>query len=65
MANLIIQDTFEPYYSGRDEDAETRAKSRRLPKNRSERAADSEIVLPEEAPAPVGDVRRQRRIVSH
>jgi hypothetical protein len=65
MANLIIQDTFEPYYAGRDDDAKRRAKPRTSAKKQSGRPAESEIVLPERAPAPAGEVRRDRRVVSH
>ena len=51
MASLMIQDAFEPYYAGRDDAADARAKPRQPPKKRSERASESEIVLPCEAPA--------------
>jgi hypothetical protein len=64
MASLIIQDTFDPYYAGRDKDAEARAKPRQPKKKQPERNAESEIVLPE-APAPQGVTRRERRIVAH
>ena len=65
MANLIIQDTFEPYYAGRDDDAKRRAKPRTPQKKQPERSAESEIVLPEEAPAPAGEIRRDRRLIAH
>lgn len=65
MASLIIQDTFDPYYAGREEDAEARAKPRRPSKKPVEGAAEGEIVLPEAAPAPSAVTRRERRIVAH
>jgi hypothetical protein len=65
MANLIIQDTFEPYYAGRDDDTKRRAKPRTSPKKSPGRSAESEIVLPKQAPAPVGEIRRDRRVISH
>ena len=64
MANLLIQDTFEPYYAGRDDDAKRRAKPRTSPKKPG-RPAESEIVLPEQAPVPAGEIRRDRRVISH
>ena len=63
MPNLIIQDTFEPYYEDRDDDAKRRAKPSRVAKKKSERRAESNIALPKEAP--VAEVRRDRRAVSH
>lgn len=65
MANLIMPDTFEPYYAGREDEAERRATPRRQAKKLLERRADGEILLPEEAPAPAGVTRRDRRPVSH
>lgn len=65
MASLIIQDSFEPYYAGRDDDAKRAAKPRKLPEEQSGRRRESEIVLPEEAPLPVAEVRRDRRFVAH
>jgi hypothetical protein len=65
MANLIMPDTFEPYYAGREDEAERRTTSRRQTKKLKERRADGEIVLPEEAPVPEGVTRRDRRPVSH
>ena len=62
MPYLIIQDTFEPYYEDRDDDAKRRAKPRQAGKAKSERRAESNIALPKEAPA---EVRRDRRAVSH
>lgn len=63
MASLIIQDSFEPYYAGRDDS------SKRLEKPRSsvspKRGAEDEIILPVEAPVPVIPVRRDRRAVAH
>ena len=61
MANLIIQDSFEPYYAGRDDEARRRAK----PRQGSKEQRSKEIVLPEEAPAPVAEVPRNRRPVAH
>ena len=69
MANLIIQDSFEPYYVGRDDEAKRRAKRQGSKEQRSReqpgRRPESEIVLPEEAPLPVAEVRRDRRFVAH
>ena len=65
MASLMIQDAFEPYYAGRDDAADARAKPRQPPKKRSERASESEIVLPCEAPPPAAEVRRDRRVIAH
>jgi hypothetical protein len=69
MANLIIQDTFEPYYAGRDDKTKTRAKARPSAKGEPARPPEDEIVLPEDALTTVGEVRRDagrtRRIVSH
>ena len=65
MASLIIQDTFEPYYAGRDDDVKRPAKPRQAPKEQSGRRRESEIVLPEEAPLPVAEIRRDRRFVAH
>ena len=65
MASLIVQDSFEPYYAGRDDDAKRPAKPRQSPKEKSGRRPESEIVLPEEAPLPVAEVRRDRRFVAH
>jgi hypothetical protein len=64
MANLIMPDTFEPYYAGREDKAERSTKPRRQTKQ-PERQADGEIILPEEAPAPAGVIRRDRRPVAH
>jgi len=64
MANLIMPDTFEPYYAGRDDKAERTAEPGRETKQ-PVRQADGEIVLPEEAPAPEGITRRSRRPVAH
>ncbi|HEY6632398.1 MAG TPA: hypothetical protein VIZ90_13170 [Rhizobiaceae bacterium] len=58
MANLIMPDTFEPYYAGRDDKAEPREKQ-------PERQADGEIVLPEGVRPPEGVTRRERRPVAH
>jgi hypothetical protein len=64
MANLIMQDTFDPYYAGREDEAGRRATPRRQPAQPS-RQADGEIILPEDAPAPEGVTRRDRRPISH
>ena len=63
MASLIIQDSFEPYYAGRDDTAKRREKAQSimLPK----RHAEDEIILPAEAPAPLIPIRRDRRAVAH
>ena len=65
MANLIMPDTFEPYYAGREDEAERRSTPRRQIRKQMERRADGEIVLPEQAPPPAGVTRRDRRPVSH
>lgn len=64
MANLIIQDVFEPYYAGRDDLPASRVgwhpkQAERRPVNKS-----GDIILPEEAPTPV-NVRRERLPVAH
>lgn len=80
MASLIIQDTFAPYYAGRDGKSDTTAKSTsqksgdenstteksRAPQ-RPESRAQAEIILPVAAPAPTVPVRREPRrgIVAH
>jgi hypothetical protein len=70
MANLILPDTFEPYYAGREDEAERRSKPPRQSKKQQskkqpQRSAEGEIVLPQEAPAPAGQQRRDRRPVAH
>ena len=70
MANLILPDTFEPYYAGREDEAERGAKPPRQSKKQQsktqpERQADGEIILPEAAPAPEGVTRRDRRPTAH
>ncbi len=65
MANLIIQDTFDPYYAGRDEQTDAR-ESRQHPVARQKpNLRDSEIVLPS-IPSPVVTIRRpDRRAIAH
>lgn len=64
MANLIIQDTFDPYYAGRDENADAR-ETHQLPAARQPKARDGEIILPT-VPLPVATIRRRdRRAVAH
>lgn len=65
MASLIIQDAFEPYYAGREEDAAARARPGRRADKRPERAASNEIVLPEAAPAPTRRMRSERGVIAH
>ncbi len=65
MANLIMPDTFDPYYSGREDEAERGNKPRPQNKKQNARQADGEIILPGAAPAPEGVTRRDRRPVSH
>ncbi|MEW9807184.1 hypothetical protein [Mesorhizobium marinum] len=65
MASLIIQDTFEPYYAGREKGGEAASKPRPSSASRQKRSDQDEIVLPEEAPRHVATVRRDRRIVAH
>lgn len=66
MACLIIQDTFEPYYAGRD--GVSRREDKPVSGKRPEPRADERIILPAEVPAPaipVRRVRRDRRSVAH
>ncbi|MDQ2632641.1 MAG: hypothetical protein M3Y78_02770 [Pseudomonadota bacterium] len=63
MNNLIIQDTFDPYYAGRDEATRRPARPSAPAKKRPQR--ESEIVLPDEAPPPAAEVRRDRLPVAH
>lgn len=65
MANLIMPDTFEPYYAGREDETGRPAKPGRQIRKQPERQADGEIILPEKAPAPAGVTRRDRRPVAH
>ena len=80
MASLIIQDTFAPYYAGRDGKSDKTAKSTSqtsggektsTEKSRApqwpQSGAQAEIILPVAAPAPVAPVRREQRrgIVAH
>ena len=75
MASLIIQDTFEPYYVGRDGASDKTAKStsqKSGEKSGSEKSrvsprsnASAEIVLPVEAPVPTVPARRERRAIAH
>ena len=63
MASLVLQDTFQPYYAGRDgEDDREAPRTPSLPRDRGSRQA---IRLPSDAPAPVSEVRRERRAVAH
>ena len=66
MASLIIQDTFEPYYAGRENDAKTRAKLQPAAKKPVGSGGEAEIVLPSN-PAPRPEVRPRdgRRTVQH
>ena len=64
MASLIHQDTFEPYYAGREKDIERRGEPR-APSKPQDTAAEGEIVLPEEAPPHIPPVRRERRATAH
>jgi hypothetical protein len=64
MTGLIFQDTFEPYYAGREDEAE-RDKPRRQSKMHPEPGAEGEIILPGEPPPPASEVRRDRRPVAH
>lgn len=68
MANLIMQDTFDPYYAGRDDASKKRAKPRPAAKGQAERQAEDRIVLPADALTTTEirrDAGRTRRIVSH
>ena len=65
MANLIMPDTFEPYYAGREDEEQRRDKLRQPAKKRPEPVSEREIVLPSAAPSLTGEIRRDRRPVSH
>jgi hypothetical protein len=52
MANLIMHDSFEPYYAGREKAGEERAKS--LAGKPAKRKGETEIVLPSDTP-PAGN----------
>ena len=66
MANLIIQDTFDPYYAGRDSDAKARAKLQAAAKKPGDSVGEAEIVLPSNpAPRPEARPRDSRRAVQH
>jgi len=64
MSNLIIQDTFDPYYAGREDDSldtNKRPAAKQQPK-----ARDVEIVLPSPLATPVAIIRRRdRRAIAH
>ncbi len=62
MADLIIQDTFEPYYAGREDESRDRAGQRT---KQIERRPEREIILPDILPAPPREVRRERLPVTH
>lgn len=63
MASLILQDTFQPYYAGRDGGGD-RVEAR-APTVKRDRGSRQQIRLPSDKPAPVDDVRRERRPVEH
>jgi len=65
MASLILQDSFDPYYAGRDHDDEVREGSLAPTVRLRERGSRELILLPSEAPARVCDARRERRPVAH
>lgn len=80
MANLIIQDTFAPYYAGRDGKSETTVKStsqtsagekstaeKSRVSRQPESHAQAQIILPVAAPVPTVPLRREQRrsIVAH
>lgn len=62
MADLIIQDTFEPYDAGREDESCDRAGPHT---KQTERRREREILLPDILPAPSREVRRERLPVSH
>ena len=70
MANLIIQDSFEPYYAGRDDEAKRRAKPRQGSKEQRSREQPGrrgflgkhDLAF---RAAPVAEVPRHRRPVAH
>ena len=66
MANLIMHDSFEPYYAGRETDEDKRSAPR--PVKSPRRKSESEIVLPRQA-QPVanrpGGLPERRRPVAH
>ena len=66
MANLIIQDTFEPYYAGRDSDAKKRAKLQAAAKKAADPVREAEIILPSDpAPRLEHRPRDSRRAIHH
>lgn len=62
MADLIIQDTFEPYDAGREDESCDRAGPRT---KQTEQRSGRAVLLPEILPAPSREVRRERLPVSH
>ncbi len=64
MANLIIQDTFDPYYAGREDSS--RETNKRPAVKQQPKARDGEIVLPSPLTTPVAIIRRRdRRAIAH
>ncbi|MEQ1941441.1 hypothetical protein ABMA32_03350 [Mesorhizobium sp. VNQ89] len=64
MSNLIIHDTFEPYYAGRED--ESRETNKRSAAKQQPQARDVEIVLPSPLTTPVAIIRRRdRRAIAH
>ena len=66
MANLIMHDSFEPYYAGRESDEDQRAAPQPVKSHR--RKCEGAIVLPRQA-QPVakrpGGLPERRRPVAH
>jgi hypothetical protein len=66
MANLIIQDAFEPYYAGRDGDTKAHAKLQAATKKAADPVGEAEIILPSDpAPRLEHRPRDSRRAIHH
>jgi len=63
MASLILQDTFQPYYAGRDGEGDRVEK--RAPAKPRDNGSREAIRLPSDRPAPVAPARSERRPVAH
>lgn len=65
MGSLILQDSFEPYFAGRDEEAKPRAALREPGAVLRDRGSREAIILPSRPAPPAGEPRRDRRPVAH